>query len=74
MKTLDTLAVNQKAIILDLKESEIPLKLVEMGCYPGSEVKVIKKSLFGCPIYLKINDTYLSIRKDLAKEISIEIK
>nr|WP_317630817.1 FeoA family protein [uncultured Flavobacterium sp.] len=73
MRTLDTLEINQKAIISEFEETTIPLKLVEMGCFPGSEVLVIKKALLGCPIYLKINDTFLSIRKELAKEISIEL-
>jgi len=74
MKTLDTLLINQKGIIADFDEKLIPLKLIEMGCYPGSEVTIIKKSIFGCPIYLKINETYLSIRKELAKNISVETK
>ncbi|UYW00946.1 ferrous iron transport protein A [Flavobacterium agricola] len=74
MKTLDTLSVNQKGIISDFDDKIIPLKLIEMGCFPGSEVTIIKKSILGCPIYLKINDTYLSIRKELAINISVETK
>ena len=50
---------------------KIPLKLIELGCFVGSEVEVLQKATFGDPIYIRMNDAYLSIRKDMAKTIQL---
>lgn len=71
-KTLDLLAKNQKAIICDFDLDQVPLKLLEMGCLPGNEVQLLEIAPLGDPMLLCINETHLSIRKELAKQIQIE--
>ena len=61
----------QKAVIKDISALSIPLKLLEMGCLPGSEVEVIKINKIKDPLYLNINDTYLAIRLETAKDILV---
>jgi ferrous iron transport protein A len=56
-----------------MTSQDIPLKLLEMGCLPGNHVELIQIAPFRDPLYLNINDTYLSIRKETAKLINVEL-
>ena len=40
------------------------LRLAEMGVMPGVDIRMIKKSPFGGPIQVKINNYYLTLRKE----------
>ena len=71
--TLDFLKKSQKGTIISVNEEKIPLKLIEMGCLPGNMVEVLQIAPLSDPIYIKVNDSFLSIRKDLAKEIEVEL-
>lgn len=72
--TLHALKKNQKAKILDFDLDHVPLKLLEMGCLPGNSVEILEIAPLGDPLLLCINDTHLSIRKELAKQIQVEIE
>lgn len=71
--TVANLKKGQKAIIGEMTSQDIPLKLLEMGCLPGNHVELIQIAPFKDPLYLNINDTYLSIRKETAKLINVEL-
>ncbi len=43
-----------------------------MGCLPGNEVKLLQVAPFGDPLYLDINGSYLAIRIETAKHITVE--
>lgn len=72
--TLDQLPIHQKATILENKLDEVPLKLIELGILPHMEVEVLVKNFSSDPIYFRVEDNYLSIRKDLAQRIEVAIK
>ena len=72
-KTLDLLLKNEEGVILEFDIHKVPLKLLEMGCLPGNKVGFLGKAPLGDPVYLNINDTHLSIRKELAKEILVKV-
>ncbi|SFJ65125.1 FeoA family protein [Myroides guanonis] len=72
--TLNTLKKNQRAKILDFDLDQVPLKLLEMGCLPGNSVEILEVAPLGDPLLLCINDTHLSIRRELAKQIQVEIE
>lgn len=74
MKSIADLKRGQKATIEDISAESIPLKLLEMGCLPGNDVEVIKIAQIKDPIYLNINDTFLAIRLETAKEILVKLK
>ncbi|UUV22152.1 ferrous iron transport protein A [Flavobacterium sp. CBA20B-1] len=73
MMTLDFVKKGQKAEILSINTFKVPLKLIEMGCLPGNIVEVLQIAPLSDPIYIKVNDSFLSIRKDLAKEIEVKM-
>lgn len=54
-------------------DSRVNLRLSEMGLLPGSLIRMVNKSAFGGPIYIKINNYYLCIRKKDALKITIDI-
>lgn len=71
--TLNFLKKSQKGTILSINIENVPLKLIEMGCLPGNIIEVLQIAPLSDPIYIKVNDSFLSIRKDLAKEIEVEL-
>jgi len=73
MVTLNLLKKSQKGIIRSMNIENVPLKLVEMGCLPGNELEVLQIAPLTDPIYIKVNDSFISIRKELAKEIEVEL-
>ena len=72
MQTVADLKKGDKAIIKDVSASNIPIKLLEMGCLPGNEIEIIQLAPFLGPIYININGSHLAIRKETAKLILIE--
>jgi len=70
--TIADLKKGQRAVIIDRSSEDIPLKLLEMGCLPGNIVELLQVAPFHDPMYLNINDSYLSIRKETAALIIIE--
>jgi len=69
---LNQLKKGEKAIIKNFDSQEIPLKLLELGCLPGSDVKLLQIAPLGCPYYFIINDTRIALRKETAQQIEIE--
>ncbi|MAD11687.1 MAG: hypothetical protein CMC04_03060 [Flavobacteriaceae bacterium] len=74
MRTLDKLLPGQKGVILKFDKVNIPMKLIEMGCLPGNKVEALYFAAYNDPIYLKLDDTYIAIRKDLASNIFIDLE
>ncbi|MDG1763191.1 MAG: FeoA family protein [Flavobacteriaceae bacterium] len=73
MIPLDQLAKGKLATIESINTDELPLKLIEMGCLPGSHVSLIQKAPFNDPLYLKIDESHLAIRKETAQHILVRL-
>lgn len=72
MHTIATLRKGEKGIIQEFDIEAIPLKLVEMGCLPGSIVELVQFAPFNDPMYINIDDSFVAIRKETAIQISIK--
>lgn len=72
MFPLDKLALGQRAIIKSIETDKLPLKLMEMGCLPGNEISLLYLAPFQDPMYLKIDESHLAIRKEVAKYIMVK--
>ena len=70
--TIADLKKGEKGVITDSSSEDIPLKLLEMGCLPGNEVRLLQLAPFADPMYLNVNDSFLAIRKETAALILIE--
>lgn len=71
MSTIASLHINQTGIISEESLDNIPLKLLEMGCLPGAEVKLLQIAPLEDPIYIQVNGSHLAIRKETANKIRI---
>jgi ferrous iron transport protein A len=70
--TIADLKKGERGVITDSSSKDIPLKLLEMGCLPGNEVRLLQLAPFYDPLYLNVNGSFLAIRKDTAALILIE--
>ena len=73
MIPLDQLLQGEKARIETIETDKLPLKLIEMGCLPGNSIVLIQKAPFNDPLYLKIDESHLAIRKETAKNIFVSL-
>lgn len=69
--SIANLLIGERGIIEDFSLDAIPLNLLEMGCLPGKEVKLIQLAPMKDPLYIKVNGSHLAIRKDMAEQIKI---
>lgn len=59
------------AVISGFTDDEISVKLMEMGCLPGSQITFNFKAPFGDPICVSVSGYDLSLRVEEAATISI---
>ena len=65
MKNLYELEQNLIGTIAKLDSCyDSKLRLAEMGVMPGVNIRMIKKSPFGGPVQIKINNYYLTLRTE----------
>ncbi len=70
--TVADLQRGDRAIIKSFNETDVPLKLMEMGCIEGNYVEVLQRAPMQDPLYLNISGTYLAIRLEVASKILVE--
>ena len=70
---LTELPFKQRAIIKSFGETELYVKLHEMGCIPEEEISVELSAPFGDPIAINVAGYQLSLRKTEAENIMVEL-
>ncbi|MCC7031000.1 MAG: ferrous iron transport protein A [Chitinophagaceae bacterium] len=70
---LTELPFKQRAIIKSFGETELYVKLLEMGCIPEEEISVELSAPFGDPIAINVAGYQLSLRKSEAENIMVEL-
>ena len=71
-KSVRDLKIGERGTICCLRDPEMALKLLEMGCLPGTEVKLNSRAPLGDPITIIVNDYTLSLRLDEAANIMLQ--
>lgn len=71
MNTIASLQIGEMGFISEETLENIPLKLLEMGCLPGAEVKLVQIAPLKDPLYICVNGSHLAIRKETAAKIQI---
>lgn len=72
-KKLSELRPGQKAIILNVDNLDIHLKLMEMGCLPGEEISIEQIAPLGDPVSVQVAGYRLSLRLDEAQHIVVDL-
>ncbi len=70
---LTELPYKQKAIIKSFGETELYVKLLEMGCIPDEEISVELTAPLGDPIAINVAGYNLSLRSNEAENIMVEV-
>lgn len=70
-RSIADLRIGEKGIITGFRDENMSLKLLEMGCLPGTEVKLRLKAPFGDPVCIQVAGYALSLRKDEAATVLI---
>jgi len=73
-KQLSQLKPSAKGTIKLIKSSgALKRKLLDMGVIPGSELEVIRVAPLGDPVEVRVKGYNLSLRKEEAKQVTIEV-
>jgi ferrous iron transport protein A len=70
-KSVADLKLGEKGTVCCFKDEVMSLKLMEMGCLPGSEVALSHKAPFGDPICISVGGYSLSLRVKEASTIML---
>ena len=73
MIPLNQLTKGAQAEIESIETDQLPLKLIEMGCLPGNTISLIQKAPFNDPLYFKVDESHLAIRRETAKHIFVRL-
>lgn len=72
--SLNKMSIGQKGRIRDFfVESDDCERIEEMGVTPGEQVEVVRYAPLGDPIEIKIRGYHLSLRKEEAELIQVEV-
>lgn len=72
-RSLRDLRTGEVATICCLQDPEMALKLLEMGCVPGQQVRLRSRAPLGCPITVVVGEEYtLSLRLEEAATIMLK--
>lgn len=70
-KSVADLKPGEKAVIAGFVDEQMSLKLLEMGCLPGTEVSVNFVAPLGDPISIDVSGYNLSLRLNEAATITV---
>ena len=74
MANLAELKIGEKGEIVGFTDELLSLKLLEMGCLPGTEVVLTHLAPFGDPIAIRVSGSYtLSMRREEAETMLIKL-
>lgn len=75
IKCLNEFAVGEVGKIVKVEaEGKIKRRLFDMGVTPGAEVRLVKFAPLGDPIEVNLRGYELSLRKDEASKVIVEVK
>lgn len=69
---LSQLKVGEKGTVKEFTDLEMSVKLMEMGCLPGEEIRVERIAPLGDPIAVNVAGYQLSLRKREASTIILQ--
>lgn len=72
MQNLADLRVGERGIIDGFRDATLSLKLLEMGCLPGTDVLVTALAPFGDPICIRVAGYALALRREEAATVLLK--
>ena len=72
-KILSDIANGSKVVVSEISQSNLRVKLMEMGVIEGRELTVLYRAPLGGPMAIDIDGYVLSLRKDEACLVDVEL-
>ena len=72
-KTLSDITNGSKVTVSEISQSKLRVKLMEMGVIKGRILNVLYRAPFGDPMAIDIDGYVLSLRKDEACLVDVEL-
>lgn len=69
--TADKAILHQELEVQELSNSDITLKLLEMGIMPGKTITLLYKAPLGDPLAFQLGNTMIALRKREAQQIKV---
>ena len=66
--------VGDKVVLKNVLDSQLTIQLYSMGCVLGEEILIERKAPFGDPIIISVEDSFISLRKNDAQKMEVELK
>jgi ferrous iron transport protein A len=73
-RSLRDLRLGETATICCLQDPEMALKLLEMGCVPGQQVRMRSRAPLGGPITVVVGDDEYTLSLRLEEAATIQLK
>lgn len=73
MKSLRYLKIGERATVVEFKEGEFALKMMEMGVVPGKIVRLIRKAPSGNRIVIESGMSLIAVRLEESDAMLIKI-
>jgi len=70
--TLDKLRSGEKAVIQEIIDTNISIKLIEMGCLPGETLLVKMTAISKDPIAIEVSGNLIALRRLEARSIRVK--
>lgn len=71
--TLDALGVGERGKITNVSgTADIRRRLMEMGLTPGATVRLVRFAPMGDPMDIEVRGYHLSLRKDEARQVTLD--
>ncbi|MGI4740341.1 MAG: FeoA family protein [Janthinobacterium lividum] len=68
------LRVGETATVCCLNDPEMALKLLEMGCIPGTQVRLVGRAPLGDPLMLVLGDEEYTLSLRVSEAATIQLK
>ena len=73
-RTANDLRLGEAATVCCLKDPEMALKLLEMGCIPGTTVRMAGRAPLGDPLMLVLGDEEYTLSLRVSEAVTIQLK
>jgi len=73
-RTANDLRPGEAATVCCLKDPEMALKLLEMGCIPGTRVRMAGRAPLGDPLMLVLGEEEYTLSLRVSEAVTIQLK
>ncbi len=73
-RTANDLKRGETATVCCLKDPQMALKLLEMGCIPGTQVRLAGRAPLGDPLMLVLGDEEYTLSLRVSEAMTIQLK